>query len=75
MVILVGIFGFIAGFLIGQMMLAFLLNGRSKDDILKLLKDRRARFKYGMINWLCAIVGAALFISTYKRYFLQDQGF
>lgn len=70
MTFLMGIAGFIVGFLFGQMLLAFLLRGRGKADILKIMEDRRMRFKYGMINWLCAIGGAAFFIETYRHYFL-----
>lgn len=68
MIFLMGITGFVGGFLLGQMILSFLLRGKSRDDILKIMQDPGKKLRYGMITWLCAFMGAYCFLSTYKRY-------
>lgn len=69
MVWLLGIFGFICGFFAGQMVLAYLLRNRSKEDVLEMMKDSHDRLKYGMINWGIAAAGALSFIKIYRTWF------
>lgn len=66
MVYLVGVIGFIGGFIIGQFLLLYLLRRRSKED---LLNDRFLRWKYGSLNWMLAGVGAYSFVIMYKAWF------
>lgn len=69
MVYLAALGGFIFGFLFGQMLLSHLLRGLSKKEILELMKDKGARFRYGTLNWLVAAAWAATFVYIYKIYF------
>lgn len=46
-----GIISFVIGFLIGQGVIAYLLRGKTKEQ---LLKDESIR-EYGLIPWGCAI--------------------
>ena len=69
MVYLIGFGGFVSGFCVGQMVLAWLLRERSKQEILDLMKDGHARLKYGMLNWAMAAMGAFTFVETYRRWF------
>ena len=68
MVYLIGVIGFAAGFFAGQMLLIYLLrdSGVSNEE---LQKDKGLRFKYGIMNWLVAVLGSVLFVWIYKRYF------
>ena len=68
MVYLIGVTGFVIGFLAGQTLLIYLLrdSGISNKE---LLEDKALRFKYGMMNWLVAVLGSFLFVWIYKRYF------
>ncbi|MEM7650686.1 MAG: hypothetical protein AAF204_01215 [Pseudomonadota bacterium] len=67
MIYFMGILGFVGGFIVGQMILFFLLRHKSNEE---LLNDRGLKFKYGLIGWACAIMGAYAFVETYKIYFL-----
>ena len=66
MVYLVGIIGFVGGFLAGLMLLHFMLRHKTREE---LLSDRFLKWKYGILNWLVAALGAASFVSIYQRYF------
>ena len=66
MVYLIGVLGFVGGFILGQMLLSFLLRHKTRDE---LLNDKHLKWKYGTMNWLCAILGAYSFISMYEQYF------
>jgi ABC-type antimicrobial peptide transport system permease subunit len=66
MVYLVGVIGFIGGFVFGQMVLYFLLRNVSQED---LLNDPYIRWKYGLLNWIIAGLGVYSCISMYDRYF------
>ncbi len=66
MVYLVGTIGFIGGFAAGQMLLYFMLRHKTKEE---LLNDRFLKWKYGILNWLIAALGASSFMSMYERYF------
>lgn len=56
MIYFVGTVGFIGGFILGQMILAFLLRGKTREQ---LLSDKSLRWKYGLLNWLVALLTAA----------------
>ncbi|HBR69528.1 MAG TPA: hypothetical protein DEA55_09160 [Rhodospirillaceae bacterium] len=66
MVYVMGVVGFIFGFIAGQMLLYFMLRHRSRED---LLNDPSLKWKYGILNWLIAGLGASSFMSMYERYF------
>lgn len=66
MVYVAGIIGFIGGFFAGQMLLYFMLRHRSRED---LLNDKSLKWKYGLINWGVAALGAYSFAEAYKLYF------
>jgi len=67
MVYVVGIIGFIGGFMIGQMVLYFLLRYKSKED---LLHDKFLKWQFGILNWLIAILGSYSSIQMYNYYFI-----
>jgi hypothetical protein len=56
MIYFVGTLGFVGGFILGQMVLAFLLRGKTREQ---LLSDKSLRWKYGLLNWLIALLTAA----------------
>ncbi len=66
MVYIAGIIGFIGGFVAGQMLLMFLLRDVSKED---LLNDPYIKMKYGILNWIIAIMGSYSTVFMYQRYF------
>lgn len=68
MVYLVGTFGFICGFFAGQALLLWLLRDYSKREILALMEEPAQKFKYGMLNWAMAGLGAGLLIYVYNNY-------
>lgn len=61
----IGIAGFIAGFLAGQMLLYFMLRHKTKEE---LLGDRYLKWKYGGLNWLVALLGAYGAVELYYQY-------
>ena len=69
MVYLVGIIGFVSGFLAGQLLLMYVLRNYSKEEILEMMKDPAAKMKYGIPNWLLAVLGAISFVMMYTYYF------
>ena len=66
MVYILGTVGFIGGFIFGQMLLFFLLRNVKKED---LLNDPYIKWKYGVLNWICAGLGAYSFVAVYGRFF------
>jgi hypothetical protein len=70
MIYLVGIAGFICGFCAGQMILAWLLRDRTKEEVLEMMKDSESRWRYGMLNWAVAAAGASAFVLIYKKWFI-----
>lgn len=66
MVYVMGIVGFIGGFILGQMVLHFLLRHKSTEE---LLNDKSLKYKYGLIGWGLAALGAYSFVSMYNFYF------
>ena len=63
-----GILGFFGGFCLGMMVLHFLLRHKSRED---LLNDRGLKWKFGLLNWGFAALGAYAFVYMYKAYFLD----
>lgn len=66
MITLIALIGFIGGFIFGQMVLYFLLRGRSKAE---LLQDQSLKWQYGVLNWGIALAGAYAFVLMYGVYF------
>jgi hypothetical protein len=66
MVYVMGAVGVMGGFLVGQMVLYFLLRHKTTED---LLHDKKLRLKYGIINWGFALLGGYSMIEMYKLYF------
>ncbi len=64
-----GIVGFIGGFILGQMVLYFLLRHKTNEE---LLNDRLLKFKYGLVGWGFAALGAYSFVEMYKYYYLPS---
>ncbi len=65
MVYVVGIIGFVGGFVLGQVLLGYLLSGKTREE---LMNDSSLKWKYGTLNWVIAVLGAISFISVYKHY-------
>jgi len=59
----IGVIGFIGGFLFGQMVLYFLLRHKTNEE---LLHDKGLKLKYGLINWACAGLGAYSFVQMFQ---------
>ncbi|MDP7143283.1 MAG: hypothetical protein QF692_03295 [Alphaproteobacteria bacterium] len=59
--------GFIGGFILGQMVLAVLLHGKTRDE---LLENKSLRW-YGLLNWIFAIGGASSSMIVYQQFFLS----
>ncbi len=66
MIYVVGFVGLISGFALGMMVIARLLKNVSKDD---LVHDRSIRWRYGILTWLFAGLGAYSFVKMYEYYF------
>ncbi len=66
MVYVAGIVGFIGGFVVGQMLLYYMLRHHKPDE---LLKDRYLRFVYGLLNWGCAALGSYCSVIMYNQYY------
>ena len=69
MVYVVGFFGFLAGFALGQLLLVRWLKDRSRED---LLNDRNLRWSYGVFNWLVAGLCCWLSVVMYNQYAAQQ---
>ena len=67
MIYVMGILGFIGGFIFGQMVLYFLLRHKSKDE---LLNDKGFKWTYGLANWAFSGLGSYGLIVLYQQYFL-----
>lgn len=66
MVYVAGIIGFIGGFVFGQMVLLFFLRGKTREE---LLNDPYIKWKYGLLNWIIAGLGAYSAVAMYQYYF------
>ncbi|MCB9990374.1 MAG: hypothetical protein H6867_03210 [Rhodospirillales bacterium] len=66
MIYLVGTLGFICGFFLGQLLLLRLLRGVSNEE---LLNNKGLQWKFGMLNWLVALLAAASSVWLYNHYF------
>lgn len=56
--------GFIVGFLVGLCVNAYLLRYTPREVY---LKDKNMRFRFGLLNWLIALVGALLAYAVFER--------
>lgn len=65
MVYLFGISGFVIGFMVGLLVIHFLLRHKSKRE---LLEDDSLKWKFGLLNWGLAILGCYVFIQMYEEY-------
>ena len=61
----VGLFGFLAGFVLGQMILMVLLRDRQKEE---LLENKALQRKYGTLNWTIALLSMASALYVYTRW-------
>lgn len=66
MIYVVGTFGFICGFFLGQLILLRLLRGVPRED---LIGNKGLHWKYGLLNWFVALVTAASAVWLFNRYF------
>lgn len=66
MVYLVGFIGFVCGFAAGLMVLHFLLRHRSRRE---LVSDDSLKWKFGLLCWGIAVLGAYSFVQMYGAYF------
>ena len=66
MIYIVGIIGFISGFVLGQFILMGLLKDKSNEE---LLKNKKLKFVYGSLNWTVAIIVCVSAIRIYQFYF------
>jgi len=66
MVYVIGIVGFICGFVLGVWVLGRLLKGRSPEE---LLNDRGLKFTYGLLAWAIAGLTSYCAVALYKYYF------
>lgn len=66
MVYVIGLLGFIGGFLAGQFILLKMLKDRSKDD---LMNNKSLHVTFGLLNWAIAGIGAYLCVTLYQIYF------
>lgn len=68
MIYLIGIIGFISGFILGQFILLGLLKDKSNEEI---LKNKKIKFIYGTFNWIVAFITAFTAIRMYQFYILS----
>lgn len=67
MLYVVGLIGFIAGFVFGQMILKRMLAGKSREE---LINNKSLHWKFGTMNWLIALLAMAAAMMAYERWFL-----
>lgn len=63
MVWVVGILGFIVGFMASLAILRVLLKDKSNEE---LLNDRALRWTYGLLVWLLAAIASYGFVASYQ---------
>jgi uncharacterized membrane protein AbrB (regulator of aidB expression) len=62
---LVAFAGLVAGFVVGQIILAIILRKRSRQE---LLTNKDLQRRYGLLNWVIAGVGAYIALRLYYLY-------
>jgi hypothetical protein len=67
MIYIIGTVGFIAGFVLGQILLMRWLKEYSKEE---LLENKDLHWKYGFFNWVVAIVTSASSVWLYRHFIL-----
>ncbi len=66
MIYAAGVFGFVGGFVVSQMVLYFLLRHKTKEE---LLEDRYLKWKYGTLSWAITIFSTYCMVASYRQYF------
>lgn len=66
MIYFIGTIGFICGFFLGQAILLKILRNVDNDE---LLDNKSLQWKYGMLNWLVAVLTSASAVWLYNQYF------
>lgn len=66
MVYVIGVLGFVLGFLAGQLLLLRLLNDRTNREI---TTDSGIKWTYGLLNWIVAGAGSYVAVVLYRIYF------
>ncbi len=61
----IGLIGFLAGFVLGQMILMMILKEKNRDE---LLENKALHWKYGTLNWLIALLSMASALFVYVRW-------
>ncbi len=64
MIFIIGLLGFVAGFIFGQMVLFLMLRNRPNTE---LLDNKKLHWKYGTLNWLIALLGMAAAMVVYTH--------
>ncbi len=62
MIYLIAVLGLIAGFVIGQTIIYFLLSD-TPADVIK--NDKDLKIKYGLLNWMIALIFAWLAVTFF----------
>ncbi len=65
MIYVYGIIGFTLGFSVGQVLLFHILRGVSKEEM---LNNKSIQLKYGLLNWLIALLCGYGGIVLYQSY-------
>lgn len=68
MVYVIGIFGFIAGFIGGLGIINYLLQDVPKEE---LVNDPAIKWKYGILCWAVAALGAYVSVSVYTKVLVE----
>ncbi|GEM_PF-557046 len=66
MIYLVGTLGFVSGFILGQFILFRILRDVPKEE---LLENKSLHWKFGLLNWLIALLTAASAVWLYHQHF------
>ena len=67
MVYLIGVIGFIGGFVVGLMVIYFLLRNVPKEE---LVDNASIKWTYGLLTWAIAAIGAYSMVKMYEQYFM-----
>lgn len=67
MIYIIGIFGFVAGFIVGLSLLNHLLHDVPKEE---LTNDPYIKWKYGLMCWGMAAFGSYFCVSLYSKLFI-----
>lgn len=68
MVYLAGLAGLVAGFVLGQIIIAWQLRDYTREELIILNKKRDTRMKYGLKVWGLALLGMVSFVYIYQTF-------